>query len=139
MMYNLNESTKDKILSQIEKNGLFQFIKFSGLSFTKTFSIVGDDMFNRKIMIRFIHDVCEEYGPFSPVEIDLDPIFYNKTDEEYREIAYIAKNRVIVDVWGEYKLQTNLGEFNVDLHALSDKHLGEVFDMVVQYLEWQTS
>lgn len=138
-MYNLNESTKDKILSQIEKNGLLSFMRFSDMGISKIFSIVGDDMFNRKNLIRFIHDVCEEYGPFSLGEIDLDPIFYNKTDEEHREIDYIAKNRVIVGVWGEYKLQTNLGEFNVDLHALSDKHLGEVFYATVQYLEWQTS
>lgn len=126
---------KDKILKSVQKDGLLNFLMLSSMSLTEIFSLTGDDLFTRDTMIRFIYDVCDKYGPFGVSEVDIDPIFYNRTYDEYREITYISRNRVVVDVWGGHEFETNLGEFSIDLHGLSDNLLQEVFDVTVDYFD----
>jgi hypothetical protein len=126
---------KDKILKSIQKDGLLNFLMLSRMSLTKIFSITGDDLFTRDTMIRFIYDVCNKYDSFGLSEVDMDPIFYNRTYDEYQEITYISKTRVVVDIWGGHEFESNLGEFSIDLHGLSDILLQEVFDATVNYFD----
>lgn len=124
----IKEEVKDKIVNQIDKIGLYQFMKMSNMSFAKISSIAGMDFLTNKIMIQFIKDVVDKYGSFSVYEIDLDPIQYNKTDSEYRDISYFARKGVSVDVYSGYN---NLGNFHVKYESLDDDKLMEVFDLVM--------
>lgn len=132
----LSESIKDKMLTDIEKNGLHQFMIMSNMSFTKIYSIVGDVIFNRKIMTDFINDLISKNYGFGLVEIGEDPIFYKETKDEYFEIAYLSKSVAIVDVWGGHELTTMKGEFGVNYYSLDDETFGKVFDAAIKAYDY---
>jgi len=125
----LNEQKKEKFLNDINQMGLFDFMKITGLSYVKVFQLVGDDLFTRKIMTKFIKDVINEYGPFGLVEIDEDPIFYNSSGDEFREISYLGKEKVSIDV---YHGNNNLGDFHVYYPNLNDNYIEEIFDVLIK-------
>ena len=128
----LKEEVKNKIESQIDKLGLFQFMKISKMSFAKIFSVAGMDFLTNKIMIQFIKDVVDKNGSFSVYDINEDPIQYNKSGDEYREISYFGRKFVAVDVYSGYN---NLGDFHVMYENLSDDKLMEVFDFIMDVYE----
>ena len=128
----IKEEVKNKIESQIDKLGLFQFMKISKMSFAKIFSVVGMDFLTNKIMIQFIKDVVDKNGSFSVYDINEDPIQYNKSGDEYREISYFGRKFVAVDVYNE---NNNLGNFHVMYENLSDDKLMEVFDFIMEVYE----
>lgn len=128
----LKEEVKNKIESQIDKLGLFQFMKISKMSFAKIFSVAGMDFLTNKIMIQFIKNVIKETGPFSVYDIDEDPIQYNKSGDEYREISYFSRTKVTIDV---YQGNNSLGDFHVMYENLSDDKLMEVFDFIMEAYE----
>jgi hypothetical protein len=102
------------------------------MSFTKLFSIIGMDFLTNKVMIQFIKDFVDKNVSFSVYDIDVDPIPYNKTDSEYREISYFGPKFAGVDVYSENGL---LGNFHVRYENLGDENLMEVFDLVMEVYE----
>ena len=128
----LKEEVKNKIESQIDKLGLFQFMKISKMSFAKIFSVAGMDFLTNKIMIQFIKDVVDKNGSFSVYDINEDPIQYNKSGDEYREISYFGRKFVAVDVYSGYN---NLGDFHVRYEDIGDEKLMEVFDFIMEVYE----
>jgi hypothetical protein len=128
----IKEEVKNKIESQIDKLGLFQFMKISKMSFAKIFSVAGMDFLTNKIMIQFIKNVVDKNGSFSVYDINEDPIQYNKSGDEYREISYFGRKFVAVDVYSGYN---NLGDFHVMYENLSDDKLMEVFDFIMDVYE----
>lgn len=128
----LKEEVKNKIESQIDKLGLLQFMKISKMSFAKIFSVAGMDFLTNKIMIQFIKDVVDKNGSFSVYDINEDPIQYNKSGDEYREISYFGRKFVAVEVYSGYN---NLGDFHVMYENLSDDKLMEVFDFIMDVYE----
>ncbi len=76
----LREETENYILkfaNQIDKIGLFNFLKTTNFSYTKLFSMIGDEWLTRKVKQEFIKDVMNmmEFG-FGLSEIGEEPIFY---------------------------------------------------------------
>jgi len=80
-------------------------------------------------MTKFIKDVINEYGPFGLVEIDEDPIFYNSSGDEFREISYLGKEKVVIDV---YHGNNNLGDFHAYYPNLNDNYIEEIFDVLIK-------
>ena len=128
----IKEEIKDKSVNQINKIGLYQFMKMSKMSFAKIFSIAGMDFLTNKIMIQFIKQVIDDNGTFSVYDFYIDPLPYNKTDSEYREISYFGAKFVAVDVYSGYN---NLGNFHVRYENLNDDKLMEVFDLIMEVYE----
>jgi len=128
----LKEEVKNKIESQIDKLGLFQFMKISKMSFAKIFSVAGMDFLTNKIMIQFIKDVVDKNGSFSVHDIGEDPIYYYKFGDGYREISYFGRKFVAVDVYSGYN---NLGDFHVRYEDIGDEKLMEVFDFIMEVYE----
>jgi hypothetical protein len=128
----IKEEVKNKIESQIDKLGLFQFMKISKMSFAKIFSVAGMDFLTNKIMIQFIKDVVDKNGSFSVYDIDVDPIRYNKAGDEYRDISYFGPKFAGVDVYIGYN---NLGNFHVRYEDMGDEKLIEVFDLIMEAYE----
>jgi hypothetical protein len=128
----IKEEVKNKIESQIDKLGLFQFMKISKMSFAKIFSVAGMDFLTNKIMIQFIKNVVDKNGSFSVYDINEDPIQYNKSGDEYREISYFGRKFVAVDVYIGYN---NLGNFHVRYEDMGDEKLMEVFDFIMEVYE----
>ena len=124
----LKEEVNDKIIKKINTIGLYNFLRLSKLSYTKLFWMVGDEWLTNQIMIDFIRDAIRNYGSFSVDEIGADPVFYGRTDDEYREISYFGVNYVWVDVYDD--TDTKLGEFRVQYENLSHNILKDCFDFV---------
>ena len=127
----LNEQTKELFLENIEKLGLFQFMKMTGLSYIKIWSITSGEITN-KVMIDFIKDIIREYGSFSVYDIDEDPIQYKKVGDEYGEITFFGSIKVTIDV---YEGNNSLGDFHVMYESMRDNILMEVFDLVMNAYE----
>lgn len=124
---------KDKIVTQIEKLGLFKTLEMLSLSYTKIFGMgIGPEYFTRKIKQEFIQDYFKNlgYGVGLP-EIDVDPIFYSQNENEYREIFYLGASKVSIMVWDKESWDTE-GEYGVLYYNLSDDMIDEIFDIVVQ-------
>jgi len=133
MKFLIKESKfKETIINNIDKNGLLDTLTVTNMSFTKLFSMIGMDFLTNKVMINFIIDFMKDYGVFSVHDIGKDPIPYNKTGDEYREISNFSKQYVYVDV---YSGNNNLGNFKVHYENLSDDILTEVFDLVMEAYE----
>ena len=128
----IKEEVKDKLITKIDKLGLYQFMKMSKMSFAKIVSIAGMDFLTNKIMIQFIKDVVDKNGSFSVHDIGEDPIYYYKFGDGYREISYFGRKSVSVDVYNE---NNNLGNFHVMYESLDDDKLMEVFDLMIRAYE----
>ncbi len=125
-MSSTESNIKDKLIKQIYSLGLFDFMKLSNISYPKIFSIAGNEWVTNKIMVDFIKDVIKDYGGFSVHEIGYDPIHFNTTGDEYREISYFSKQYVYVDV---YSGNSNLGNFKVHYENLPNNILKDCFDL----------
>ena len=129
MKFIIKESKfKETIIDTIDKNGLLDTLRFTNMSFTKLFSMIGNEFLTNKIMIQFIKQIIDENGTFSVHDIDEDPIEYNHSYDEYREISYFGYKFVGVDV---YSGNNNLGNFHVRYEDMGDYRLIEAFDLVV--------
>ncbi len=133
MKFLIKESKfKETIIDNIDKNGLLDTLKLTNMSFTKLSSMIGMDFLTNKLMIQFIKDVIDKNGSFSVYDFYIDPLPYNKTDSEYREISYFGPKFAGVDVYSENGL---LGNFHVRYENLNDDKLMEVFDLVMEAYE----
>ena len=124
---------RDRIVTQIEKLGLFEVLEVLSLSYTKLFGLgIGPEYLTRKIKQEFIQDYFKDlgYGVGLP-EIDEDPIFYSQNGKLYREIYYLGASKVGIVVWDRESGDAE-GEYGVSYHNLSDDMIDEIFDIVIQ-------
>jgi hypothetical protein len=130
----LNEEIDNRkiFLNQMNKFGLLNLLKMSGVSYGKLFSLgIGPEHLTRKIKQEFIQDVIQSLGGINLIEYDIEPIFYNQNDTDYEEITYLGVNKVAVTVW--YTVTNDISaEFGVLYHNLNDNIIDEIFDIVVE-------
>jgi hypothetical protein len=130
----LNEEMDNRkiFLNQMNKFGLLNLLKMSGVSYGKLFSLgIGPEHLTRKIKQEFIQDVIQSSGVIHLLEYDIEPIFYNQNDTDYEEITYLGVNKVAVTVW--YTVTNDISaEFGVLYHNLNDNIIDEIFDIVVE-------
>lgn len=129
------ETFKNRIIDMIENDGLLQALKVTNMSFTRLFSMIGNEWLTRKIQTKFIKDLMElrEYG-FGLSEVGLEPIFYNENEDEYRQIDYIGARGATVDVLPRNVNRPD-GEFFVSYFGLDDRIINELFDAMVHAYE----
>ena len=130
----LKEEVNQKIIQQIDSVGLFNFMKLSNMKFKQIVLLAGEDWLTNKIMCDFIKETIKNTNYFSVYDIDYQPIFYNETEDEYREISYFGETRVMLDVFDKDN-DTIVGEFNVSYEALNDRILLKVFLLVMDAFE----
>jgi len=118
----LNEEMDNRkiFLNQMNKFGLLNLLKMSGIPYDKLFSLgIGPEHLTRKIKQEFIQDVAQSLRGIYLIEHDIEPIFYNENETEYREITYLGLIKVSVTVW--YKVTHDIsGEFGVLYYNLND-------------------
>ena len=125
--------SRDIIVTQIEKLGLFKTLQMLSLSYTKIFGMgIGPEYLTREIKQEFIQDYFKDLGyEISLFEIDEEPIFYNENESEYREIIYIGQSKVSVQVWTKENWEAE-GEFGILYYNLDDDMIDRIFDIVIQ-------
>ncbi len=130
-----DSKVRDRVISLIDKRGLLNAMKLTGLSWTKIFMMVGEDSITRKVMLKFIDDFMSKLNMgFGLSEVGEDPIKYGEKDGEFMEIAYFGLSSVAVEVYNSDNWSTE-GEFRVNYYNLSDDILMEVFDAMVRIYE----
>lgn len=130
-----NPKVRDRVISLIDKRGLLNTMKLTGLSWSKIFMMVGEDAITNKVMLKFIDDFMSKLNMgFGLSEVGEDPIKYGEKDGEFMEIAYFGLSSVAVEVYNSDNWSTE-GEFRVNYYNLSDDILMEVFDAMVRIYE----
>ena len=130
-----DSKVRDRVISLIDKRGLLNAMKLTGLSWSKIFMMVGEGTITRKVMLKFIDDFMSKLNMgFGLSEVGEDPIKYGEKDGEFMEIAYFGLSSVAVEVYNSDNWSTE-GEFRVNYYNLSDDILMEVFDAMVRIYE----
>jgi hypothetical protein len=63
-------------------------------------------------------------------EIGIDPILWKETRDEIHQIEYLGRSGVIVQVWGGYNYDTDIGEYGIPYDALPHEILDEILTTI---------
>jgi hypothetical protein len=121
------------MIELINSHGLLSAIRFIGDWDTLT-DILGFDKINTEMMIKFIKELAREHNGLSVFDFDEDPIFYNKTDTEYREITFFGTNTVAVQRW-DIRDFNAAGSLTVPYEDLSNNNVKQIFDFLMEKYE----
>jgi hypothetical protein len=80
-----------------------------------------------------VAEISEELGGgFGLVEIHEEPIHYDEDENELRQIEYLGKNRVTVDVY-DANMDSHIGEFNVKYENLPVQIIEELVEVLLNH------
>jgi hypothetical protein len=125
----LKEGVKERIIELIDSLGLESAISFVG-GWEELKDIVGEEYITTKHMIGFIKEVTRKAGGLSVFDFDKDPIFYEETKSEYREITYFGPTRVTVQRWYKETFD-HLGDLYIFYEKLGDDVIKRIFEFLI--------
>ena len=130
----LTENKEEIIKNMIDKHGLNHVIKLMG-GYDSVLNSLGREYFTNDVKLKYVkekvNELCDEYGSgVALTEIDESPIFYDETEDGIRQIEYLSKNKVYVDVY-EGNGHTHVGDFTVMYENLPTQILNELFEMLI--------
>jgi hypothetical protein len=81
-----------------------------------------------------VSQICDDFGGngFGLVEIDSAPIFYSENEDELRQIEYLGRKQLYVDVYSSDS-NSNLGDFKVNYESLPGQILDELVEVFINY------
>ena len=84
--------------------------------------------------IDFIKEKVSEIdnSGFGLIEIDEEPIHYDENENEIRQIEYLTKNKVFVDVY-DSDMNSHLGEFSVSYEGLPVHIIEELVEVLLNH------
>ena len=79
-----------------------------------------------------VSQICDEFGGngFGLVEVDAAPILYSEDENELRQIDYLGRHLLYVDVYS-LNSNSNLGDFKVNYESLPGQILDELVEILV--------
>lgn len=128
----ISENDRDKtIRNLIDKLGISDAIKMAGNYYMIEPYLKEIDKIN--FIKEKVNDLTEWIGGgVGLVEIDEEPIHYDEDENEIRQIEYLGKDSVTVDVY-DADMDGHLGEFNVNYHSLPSQILDELVEILLNY------
>jgi len=121
------DKKEDTIRTMIDKMGVSNAIKLVGNYYTIEPYLKEIDKVNY-IKERIIE--LGDGGGFGLVEIDEEPIHYGEDENELRQIEYLGKNGVTVDVY-DADMDGHMGDFNVMYESLPGQILDELVEILI--------
>ena len=81
-----------------------------------------------------VSQISDELGGngFGLVEVDSAPIFYSEDENELRQIEYLGRKQLYVDVYSS-DTNSNLGDFKVNYESLPGQILDELVEVFINY------
>jgi hypothetical protein len=81
-----------------------------------------------------VSQISDELGGngFGLVEVDSAPILYSEDEDELRQIEYLGRKQLYVDVYSSDS-NSNLGDFKVNYESLPGQILDELVEVFVNY------
>ena len=131
----ISEDRKDEtIKTMIDKYGLNHVVKLIG-GYDTVLNILGNEYFTDDIKIKYVkdkvNDLSDNYGGgFGLAEIGESPIFYGEYEDTLKQIEYLGKNFVYVDVY-KGNGESYTGDFSVTYDTLPTQVLDELFRVLL--------
>ena len=120
----------DTIRTMIDKMGVADAIKMTGNYYMIEPYLKEID---KVIYIKEkVSQLCDEFGGngFGLVEIDEAPIHFGEEDGELRQIEYLGRKQVYVDVYDE-DMGSHKGDFRVQYESLPGQILDELVEILI--------
>ena len=133
MMGVINENKKGETIRHlIDKMGVADAIKMAGNYYMIEPYLKEIDKVN--YIKEKVSQICDEFGGngFGLVEVDAAPILYSEDENELRQIDYLGRNLLYVDVYS-LNSNSNLGDFKVNYESLPGQILDELVEILVNY------
>jgi hypothetical protein len=120
------------IIEMINKEGIVTASKFFG-GYDSMKKLLGDYEIPKQAKIDTIKKFIDDESGYGIHlgEIDEEPIPYREDNNGYHQIEYLGYSKVIVNVWGGYKNQTDKGEYGVHYDNLPEKSLDDIIEMII--------
>lgn len=128
----ISENDRDKtIRNMIDKLGISDAIKMAGNYYAIEPYLKEIDKVN--FIKEKVNDLTEWIGGgVGLVEIDEEPIHYDEDENEIRQIEYLGKNGVTVDVY-DADMNRHLGDFNVQYESLPSQIIEELVEILLNH------
>jgi len=129
----INEDKKgETIRNLVDKMGIADAIKMVGNYYIIEPYLKEIDKVN--YIKEKVSQICDEFGGngFGLVEVDAAPILYSEDENELRQIDYLGRHLLYVDVYS-LNSNSNLGDFKVNYESLPGQILDELVERLVNY------
>jgi len=127
----INEDKKgETIRNLVDKMGIADAIKMVGNYYIIEPYLKEIDKVN--YIKEKVSQICDEFGGngFGLVEVDAAPILYSEDENELRQIEYLGRHLLYVDVYS-LNSNSNLGDFKVNYESLPGQILDELVEILV--------
>ena len=127
----INEDKKgETIRNLVDKMGIADAIKMVGNYYIIEPYLKEIDKVN--YIKEKVSQICDEFGGngFGLVEVDAAPILYSEDENELRQIDYLGRHLLYVDVYS-LNSNSNLGDFKVNYESLPGQILDELVEILV--------
>jgi hypothetical protein len=127
----IKESKENSIPNMIKTLGISDAIKYFGNYYTIEPYLKEIDKVN--FIKEKVNGLTEWIGGgVGLVEIDEEPIHYNEDENEIKQIEYLGKNSVTVDVY-DADMNRHLGDFNVQYESLPSQIIEELVEILLNH------
>jgi hypothetical protein len=127
----IKENKENSIPNMIKTLGISDAIKYFGNYYTIEPYLKEIDKVN--FIKEKVNGLTEWIGGgIGLVEIDEEPIHYDEDENEIRQIEYLGKNGVTVDVY-DADMNRHTGEFNVNYHNLPSQIIEELVEILLNH------
>jgi hypothetical protein len=127
----ISEDKKEHtIRTMIDKMGVADAIKMTGNYYMIEPYLKEIDKVN--YIKERVSQLSDEFGGngFGLVEIDESPIFYSEDEDELRQIEYLGRKQLYVDVYSSDS-NSNIGDFKVQYESLPGQILDELVEILI--------
>ena len=127
----ISENDRDKaIRNMIDKMGVADAIKMTGNYYMIEPYLKKIDKVN--YVKERVSQLCDDFGGngFGLVEIDEAPLFYGEDEYELRQIEYLGRKQLYVDVYSS-ESNSNMGDFKVQYESLPGQILDELVEILI--------
>jgi hypothetical protein len=129
-----NTDRKDKIISLIEKRGLYFTVNMVGGYETLKKLIGGYDSISRELFIDAIDDLVSDFDDtIGVVDINMTPIITRDKDGELCQIEMLYPTSVGISCYGGYKYERELDFIIMNYYDLDNEIIYEIFEGLMDF------
>ena len=132
MMGVINEDNRPNVFKKmIDELGITNAIKMAGNYYAIEPYLKEIDKVN--FIKEKVSQISDEWGVngFGLVEVDSAPIFYSEDENELRQIEYLGRNQLYIDVYKDDS--SHVGDLNVKYESLPGQILDELVEILLNY------
>jgi len=130
----LREDTKQEVLDFIDEFGMYRAISFFGGDVLKDI-LLKDILGNTQLKIEKIDIIKKFLSDIGGITLELAIPYKEDNHGHYHQIEFLGVEKAIINVYGGYKNETDLGEYEVTYSYLPDKSVDDIFEIIMEDME----